>query len=240
MYSIEFNNRTDDEFDIYAIKRPNVPCAEREKEDISIKGSDETLTRYKNDGYKNITISIDYNFKDTDDFNNKCRRIKKWLCGTIIDRKLRLSDDDDVYYIVKNVKLGNIERTYKILGKFTVEFECSPYAWLNSGQVDIEIPSSGKQLYNDYLLCKPEWYFEGEGTVNVRVNGKLVIVKVGQNVTINTTLQKCYKGNKVISLSLESGNYQDLWLQEGENHISWEVKSGKINLVSIIPNYKTL
>ena len=235
-----YNNRWDDEFDIKAIKRPSIPCAEKEKEDIPIKGSDETLTRLKNEGYKNITISINYNFKDTADFNNKCRRIKKWLCGTVYDRKLRFSDDEDVFYIVKKVKLDNIERTYKILGKFTIEFECSPYAWLNSGQVDMEIPSEGKYIYNEYLLAKPEINIKGDGVIELNFNSKKVRVLVGQDVTINTSLQKCYKDNKVTGLKLETGDYQDLWLQEGENYIAWKVISGTIKEVTIIPNYKTL
>ena len=142
MFNLTYNRRNSSEFSIYITKRPIIPCAERDKEDIPINGSDETLTRFKDTGYKNIVIPVEFNFIDKTDFDNKCRRIKKWLCGTAKDRDLRFSYDSDVFYIVKDVKIGNIERQFKILGKFTANFECSPYAWLNSGRVEIDIPKS--------------------------------------------------------------------------------------------------
>ncbi len=240
IFNVIYNNKIDSDFGIYAIKRPNIPCPEKEKEDVSIKGADETLTRWKNEGYKNITISVEYNFKDTEDFDFKCRKIKNWFLGTVTDRKLRFSYDNDVFYIVKNVKLGDIERQWKVLGKFTVQFECSPYAWLNNGLKKVNIPKNNGRFYNSFLRCKPEWHFKGNGTVDLNVNGKLVVIKVGESVIINTELQKCYKDNKVVSLSIESGSYNDLWLREGENDINWSVKSGDIKSVTIIPHYKTL
>ena len=59
---------------------------------------------------------------------------------------------------------------------------------------------------------------------------------VGQNLTIDTDLMIAYRMDGDINNIAVTGNYEDLWLQEGENTIS--ITSGYD--LSIIPNWRTL
>ena len=59
---------------------------------------------------------------------------------------------------------------------------------------------------------------------------------VGQNLTIDTDRKIAYRADGTLSNTAVSGDYEDLFLQEGENEIS--ITDG-FNL-KIIPNWRCL
>jgi predicted phage tail component-like protein len=228
----------DRDLNIKAIKRPNIPSPKRKHKQVPIEGRDGDLY-IDEECYEDITISIDYNFIDKRNFHEKCRSIKRWL-NKIQENKLVLSDDHGVFYKVKKVEVSdNIERIYKIIGKFTVKFICDPYTYYEDGE-DSLILRNNMTLDNDYEVAKPIYIIKGNGNITLSINNKPVVINVGQEVTINTKLELCFKSNQMINLALKQGTFKDLCLQEGENIISFNVTSGTINSIEVIPSWRTI
>jgi predicted phage tail component-like protein len=231
-----FNDYTNMEIGIRAIKRPNVPSPEKNIKEEEREGRDEPLT-IDEGGYKNITISVPYDFIDRKNFQETARRVKRWI-NRINDNHLRMSDDLGVFYKVKYAKT-DIDRKLNV-GTFTIDFICSPYVWIEEGQEEIEL-SNNMILDNDYEVAKPIYVIRGEGNVTLTVNNKPVVINVGQEVTIDTQLKLCFKNNQMINLALRQGSFEDLYLQEGENTINFSAGTGgKINSIEVIPNWKTI
>lgn len=239
MFDIYFNNFLDKDLNIKAIKRPSIPNPKRKYKTVTIEGSDGDL--YIDEKcYEDITISVDYNFIDKRNFYEKCREIKRWI-NKIEKNKLVFSDDPGVFYKVKKVEISdNIERIYKIIGKFTVKFICDPYTYYANGEDPI-ILNNNMMLYNDYEITKPIWNIKGEGSITLTVNNNPVLINVGQDVTIDTEYEECFKNDQMIKLVLKTGTFQDLYLQEGKNTISFSANTGGvITGMELIPNWRTI
>ena len=88
--------------------------------------------------YKDIEVSISFNFvSKPSEWENDFRRIKRWInSGSEI---LKFSDDLEVCYKVKRVRIDTPERVLKRLGKFTVIFACSPYVYFSDGMEEKRI-----------------------------------------------------------------------------------------------------
>ena len=91
-------------------------------------------------------------------------------------------------------------------------------------------------LYNPYALSKPIYMITGEGMCTLTVNGKSVTANVGQNLTINTDLMLAYRKDGTMMNTAVTGDYEDLWLNSGENSIT--ITSGFS--LAIIPNWRCL
>lgn len=233
-FFVIFNNTTDKNLGINAIKRPDIPVAERNITQITIEGRDGSLT--KDDGtYKNIEIIVEYNFMDRLDFNSKSRIIKSWITN-IKDNTLQFSDDLDFFYKVKYCRVDVINRVKKIKGTFKVTFICEPYSFLKDGLNEILNPSF---IYNDsFIIAKPTIKVIGEGYVTLTINNKSVEINVGQELLIDTDLEICFKEGVPNNISFEKGWYNYLYLLEGENTIDWTNKDS-IDVV-VIPRFKTI
>lgn len=239
MFYVYFNNLIDRDLGIKAVKRPSIPTPKRKYETKTIKGQDGDL--YIDTGaYEDITISIEYNFHDLDNFNEKCRQIKRWI-NKIQENKLKFSDDLEVFYRVKKVEIkDNIERTYKVLGKFTLEFVCEPYTYYCNGEDSIAL-YSGITLENNYEIAKPTYIIKGEGNITLNINGNPVVINVGQEVVIDTKYEECFKNDQMIKLALTTGTYKNLYLSEGINTITYSVGSGgNLTSIEIIPYWRTI
>ncbi|GKX65651.1 distal tail protein Dit [Inconstantimicrobium mannanitabidum] len=237
MFFVYFNGKRDLDLGIKTIKRPSIPIPKKRYKTTTVSGKDGDY--YTTNGeYEDITIPVDFNFIDRTNFHAKCRQIDKWL-NKIKDYQLKFSDDLGVFYKVKKIECDEIERVYKVLGKFTVKFTCDPYAWLVEGQQSITL--NGNNIINDFEATKPIYIINAEGLITLKVNGKEVTINVGQQVTINTELQLCFKNKELINLALKTGKFEDLYLNEGINTIEYSVgTSGTLASIQLIPNWKTL
>lgn len=228
-YFIEFGEKTNLDFDLKIITRPVKPSAELEYEEINIPGGE---TLYKEKYYKDIEISISFNFLSSkDQWEYDYRHIKKWL--NTKGEKLRFSDDLDVFYRVKKVKIDTPERILKRIGRFNVTFTCSPYVYFLSG---LEERALERYIINSYDKSKPIYIIRGEGNLNLNVNGSNVIVNVGQELTINTELGLCFREYGMKDNVALNGRYSDLELNEGRNYFSFSEGFE----ISIIPNWRCL
>lgn len=229
-FFIIYNSKMNTELGIKAISRPNIPSSNLAYEEIEIEGRDGKLYRDKKFS-DDIEINIDFNFKTHENlFNERLRKIKKWLRSDG-DRKLIMSDDREYFYKVKIINIGNVERTLKKIGKFNVTFICEPFQYLESGNRFIELPDV---LYNKFDISRPIYIFEGNGRVEFMVNGNSVLVDVNNEVKIDTEKMLCFNAAGKIENTYLSGDYEDLFLIEGENkfEIPGDFK------VYIMPNWR--
>ena len=133
------------------------------------------------------------------------------------------TDMEEYYFLVKKVSIDDIKKKYGIFGDITVTFTCDPVMYLQEG--DVSVPISGTlRLYNPWSESHPIFKISGEGVCKVTVNGKEVSANVGQNLLINADLMQAYREDGVLNNTAITGDYEDLYLQEGLNEIS--VSSG--------------
>ena len=95
---------------VYAKERPNIPPAKRRVKEIEIPGRDGKVDKYDG-GYEPTEITMKFNFKDKDEdkLNARWRKIQRWLSTK--NSKLIFSDDPEVFYRIRRVDLGEMERT---------------------------------------------------------------------------------------------------------------------------------
>lgn len=212
-FFIIYNGKMNTEFDVSVRYRPDMPTPAREYETFKVEGRDGEL--YEDKGtYADIEIAIDFNFKaEPDRWQERFRKIKKWLYGEI-DRRLIMSDDREYFYNVKRVQIETAERAIKRIGRFTVIFTCEPYAYTEDGNMIIHL---GETLFNEYEKAYPTYYIYGSGEVELTVNNNTVTATVNGKLTIDTKLGLCYNKAQVIENTALSGDYDTLTLQEGLN-----------------------
>lgn len=235
LFNITFNGLNDiDDLGIMATTRPNIPTPVRKIQEKECNGRDGKLHQDLG-GYDDMELMISYNFSSRDKYFEILRKLKRWT-NHIEDNKLFLSDMKDWHYKVKFCKLATVERVYKTIGRFELTFIIEPYLYKNNYD-SIAINSISK-IYNEYELCKPTYKLEGEGYINLTINDKTVKINLGQNLTIDTDFQECYREG-LQAVDVLEGDYEDMWLQEGVNTISY-TPTDAVTKFEIIPNWRCL
>lgn len=231
MFFLQFNGKTNLDFGIDIVKRPDIPPAVERIEEIKVKGRPGTL--YKKYGYESRQFAIDFNFYCIDDIKAKLKEISVWI-NNVTDNKLKFSDDREFFYFVENAYISSsssIELNSFV--KFTVTFIVNPYMYSEQGQRKTTLPSI---LYNMYEEARPIYEITGEGNLTLTVNGVATTVNVGQAITINTDKGLCYKADGTPNNIAMSGAFKNLYLKEGNNIFSYT--SGFT--VNIIPNWRRI
>ncbi len=230
MYNILYKGVNCSRFGIIPARRPSVPAPEIRVTEMEIPGRDGVLV--ETDGcYGTITIPVEFNYLvPPEKWMDAYRKAKRWLTGS---GWLVLEDDQDYMYKVLYVKITDTERTSRRIGNFTAEFTCDPYAYLVSGQQEHSVTDV---LYNPYMLSHPVYKITGEGVCALTVNGNTMSANVGQNITIDTELMIAYREDGTMQNTGVTGDYEKLYLQEGENTIT--VTSGFE--VTVQPNWREL
>lgn len=223
MYSLSFKGINCLEYKIYVTSRPDIPSPNRRYTTTEIAGRDGYLVE-TDECYDPITIPVEFNFlskKDTD-WGEHFRKAKAWLedDGTLI-----FSDDPDYYYKCYMCSIDSSEREVRRIGKFKANFLCDPYMYLKSGDEIIDDP---KKLMNHYKTCHPIYIVNGTGSHNLTVNGKTINITVNGELQIDTDLMIVYNQDMVSQNSLMTGNYEDLYLKNGENTISFSGENLKV------------
>ena len=234
MFYFIFNNKKNTDLGIQVVKRPNIPIPERNIELKSLKGRDGSLTRdYKT--YNDIKISVSLNFiSGKNDFINKGAEIADWLYN-INDNKLIFSDNDKFYYKVKKIECKDIERSLKVIGKFIVTFICDPYKYYIDNN-EIEITNSTEIISPSLVVeSKPVVTVIGTGDIDLNINNKRVhLEKIDGNITIDSILKECYKGNNNLNYKMH-GEFPKLI--RGKNSINI---NGDIEKIKIKANWREL
>ena len=230
MYNISYKGTNCSGFGIIPERRPSVPAPEIRVTETEIPGRDGVLV--ETDGcFGTITIPVEFNYLvPPEKWMDAYRKAKRWLTGT---GWLVLGDDQEYMYKVLYVKITDTERTSRRIGKLTAEFTCDPYSYLVSGQQSYSVDDV---LYNPYMISHPIYRISGTGACTLTVNGNTMQATVNGNITIDTDRMISYNDQMVGQNTAVKGDYEDLYLQEGDNTIS--VSTGFS--LSIIPNWREL
>ena len=230
MYAISYNKETCLEYRIIPVRRPSVPAPEENITETQIPGMDGAL--YERPGtYAPLVIPVEFNFMaPPDQWGSTYRKAKRWLSGS---GELVLGDDQEFFYKVYFCRITDTERTSRRIGTFTAEFTCHPYQYAVAGQKEMSIADA---QYNPYDICHPIYKITGTGACTLTVNGKAMQATVNQDLTINTDRMISYNSQGASQNTLVTGDYEDLYLQPGNNTIS--ITSGFT--VQIIPAWRCL
>jgi phage-related protein len=229
-YGFEFNGETAQSHHIYVENRPNIPTGKEKIEYIKIAGKD-TPVALRTGNYENVEIYVDCGWKvDKKLWNEKIREVRRWLRGA---GSLTFSDSTETFWKVNEVIIKEFVRTIKKYGKFRVKFICDPHEYIKGGLQEMKMQDA---VYNPYDLCHPTYLITGNGNCTLTVNGRTMKATVGQNLTVDTERMIAYRRDGVIMNTAVTGDYEDLYLQPGENDI--KITSGFT--LKVIPNWRRL
>ena len=185
--------------------------------------------------YKDIEVDIKFNFVNEDEaaISRVFRYAKAWLLSGG-SGSLTVSDDTDVYYKVKNVSIGDSDRTARIGQSFTATFRLDPYTYYKSGETPISLPA---MLYNAHETAEPVYSIVGEGVCTITTTSGMVTAQVGQNLTIDTANMISYRTDSGVRNNIAiTGDLEDLKIPAGMFSIS--LSSGFTG--SIVPGWRAL
>ena len=229
-FYVIFNNEASIDIGIKVVSRPEVTSPQPILKEHSIPGK--YGNEYELEGYEDIEIPINFNFIDKENIYEIFRKCKKWI-NQIKDNKLIFSDNREIFYRVNYAKITSNERIMKSLGRFTVTFNCEPFAYEMEGQEEILI-NNEVVIYNaGDLESKPIIKIQGEGLITIKINDDAIKANVGQEIIIDSYLELSYKSDKTPQNNNIKGKYPRLKL--GENTISYS--GGRVDRFVIIPNW---
>lgn len=229
---VEYNDIRGSTLKIFARERPSIPAAKKRREEITIPGRDGSLYRTNGD-YEPTEIPVRFNYiGPPDEWAARWRAAKKWLSAE--NTILKFSDDGGFFYKIAHVELGENERPTEKIGIFEATFVTRDgLSYLVEGQEEYDVKDI---LLNLYEIAHPTYLITGEGRCTLTVNGNVMTANVGQNLTIDTDRMLAYRGNGTLQNTEVTGDFEKLYLQEGENDISISSGFG----LKVIPNWRCL
>ncbi|SCJ09760.1 Phage-related protein [uncultured Clostridium sp.] len=229
-FYVVFNNEASIDIGVKVVSRPEIPSPHPILKEHSIPGK--YGNEYELEGYEDIEITINFNFIDKENIYEIFRKCKKWI-NQIKDNKLIFSDNSEIFYRVNYAKITSNERIMKSLGRFTVTFNCEPFAYEMEGQEEILINNEAVIYNAGDLESKPIIKIQGEGLITIKINDDTIKANVGQEIIIDSYLELSYKSDKTPQNNNIKGKYPRLKL--GENTISYS--GGRVDRFVIIPNW---
>ena len=107
-----FNNNSSESFKVILSDFPELPFVQEEIKTVEVGGKDGTLTK-RTGRYKDLTISLECELLDIENYNEAIRNINNWL-SEIEDNRLFFLDNPSKCYKVKKVTTGNIKNELNI------------------------------------------------------------------------------------------------------------------------------
>ena len=199
-------------------------------ESKEIPGRVGTVT-YKKKQYTDtvITMTVEFKSDSTDIFESEASKIRKWIMST---KRLSFTDMPGKHFLVKKIIISGEERKFDVFGQMSLEFTCDPSVYINTGEFPVPITD----LMNAYSWSQPIYKITGEGLCTLTVNGKTAKVNVSENAIIDTEKMITYREDGVIKNTSLTGDYEDLYLQSGENEVTISEGYG----LEIIPRWRIL
>lgn len=209
-YDLVFNGHKGSEYGVIFNGFPKVTYGAVQYTTTSVNGRcGDLLTKHRGRG--NATIECTFAMIH-DNVHERFRALRKWLNGS---GKLELSESTDSFYEVLLVEQPVIQRQARIFGLYTVKFIVYPYEFLKTGQVE-----KANLTTNPYCECMPMYTITGEGDCILTVNDKELKACVSGTLIVDTRRMQSYKEDLTSANTLVSGDYEDLFLQSGNNVIS--------------------
>jgi len=233
MISFDFlGSNSYNDFGIKIKKRPLIPLAERNVTYTPIQGKSGSLT-FDENTYKDITIAVDCYLVDND-LSENIYNIKAWLSGGMGD--LIFNFEDSRIYIAQVVNRIDIAQSLRVLGSFTIMFNCKPFAYdYNSYYFPLTIFTATNMNNCGSYYCEPIITVNGTGNITLYVADQVVsLTNVVGSITLDSELQEAYKGD-IPCNSQMSGEFPIF--KVGYSLIHW---TGTVSSISIQPNFRWL
>ena len=213
---IEFNNTLGSNLEIFAMKYPAIPAAVEKTDLIAVPGTSGNL-HIRKKCFEESEIPVEFNYIGKEEmWNERWRETKAWLSA--INAELCFGDDPNFFYRISKVVIGSNERVTKRIGKFVASFVTKDgLQYFKNGKQAIDYTEI---VRNPGIFSQPIYVITGEGVCTLTVNGKSVNANIGQNLTIDTERMISYREDGVLQNTAIKGNYEDLYLQEGDNKIT--------------------
>lgn len=237
--TIRFNGIDSKFKNIFVAEKISIPFAQKKIKSVPVIGRNGNLTIDDNT-YEDVEIHIKFYIYGDEIIAKNSNTIRNWLTN-IEDNKLLLpqgtKENVGVYFRVKYVKIENLERANKInkrLFKFGATFVCEPFQYISTGiSLDMAHINGKSYTWNstNVIPSTPLFKIKGEGLITLTVNGKEVVVDVGQSCIIDTKRRICYKNDGTFRNTKMKGDYENLYFKNGENIITWD---GNIKELDII------
>ncbi len=130
-----------------------------------------------------------------------------------------------------------LENIFNLFGRATVEFNCKPQRFLDSGDTAQTVSASGGKITNPTAYnAKPLITVYGSGAAILQV-GEYVctLAAIDGSITLDSDTENAYKGVANLNSQVTIPEFPEL--VPGDNEITW---TGDITSVEIIPRWWTL
>lgn len=130
-----------------------------------------------------------------------------------------------------------LENTFNLYGRATIEFNCKPQRFLNSGETAQTITASGGTITNPTAYnAKPLITVYGSGAATLQV-GECVctLSSINTSITLDSDTENAYNGTTNLNSTVTIPEFPELI--PGNNAVTW---TGGITSVQITPRWWTL
>ena len=207
---------------------PVIPPAKRIAESVQVDGREGTLTLLK--GWEDITFSLKAALLGA----NLQGRFRDVLPKILSATTIYFSGDNGVFFRIKHVSAGGMERKLTSLGEFSLFFVCDPFRYMRNAAA-ITMAATGSVINPGTVYALPKITVYGTGSQTLTVNGKLVRLNIlSGNLTLDSELMECYRGS-----TAQNNQMQGVFpvLNPGSNTVTW---SGGITKLEIEPRWRYL
>ena len=131
----------------------------------------------------------------------------------------------------------DLENTFNLYGRATLEFNCKPQRFLDSGDAAQTISTSGGTITNPTAFnAKPLITVYGSGEAMLQV-GEYVctLSSIDESITLDSDTENAYSGTTNLNNTVTIPEFPEL--TPGANIVTW---TGGITSVEIIPRWWTL
>lgn len=176
------------DYDIRAFPdNSSMDAPERNVDVVEIPGRNGELTIDRR-SYKNRSLDIKC---ICDHYKKNYPAFRAWmLSNPAMYRRLEYAQDADVFFMARctGVKTNKVLRD---TAEFTVSFSCKPQKFLKSGEIPVELTSSGAIFNPTRFPSKPLLEVTGAGTITI--DGKLIQINRNEaGMTIDTEIMEAY------------------------------------------------
>ena len=230
MNSFTIDNRINSRSDLglRITQPPVIPISKRLVDSIAVDGREGSLTILR--GWEDVR----FNMKAALLGENQHSRFREILPIILYAKTVSFSDDSDVYYNVKHVQAGALERRLYSLYEFSLSFICSPFRYIRNVP-PITLTSSGTVANIGTVYSLPKIVVFGTGSRTLTINGKHIVLNILQgNLTLDSELKTCYFGNVSQNQNMQ-GDFPVF--EVGENNIT--LGSG-ITKIEIEPRWRNI
>lgn len=235
---INWNGITSDSLNCIVERYPAYTVPQRKQSAISVPGRNGDLLLQQT-AYSNYIQAYDVYLsgpRNGSKLPDVARAVAAWLN---VGGYRKLIDDytPDTFRMAFFQGPLELENTFNLYGRATIEFNCKPQRFLNSGETAQTITASGGTITNPTAYnAKPLITVYGSGAATLQV-GEYVctLSSINTSITLDSDTENAYNGTTNLNSTATIPEFPELI--PGNNAVTW---TGGITSVQITPRWWTL